>query len=32
MKDWDYTNDGVILDHKFYHVPAKAYYNREDEQ
>lgn len=29
MQQWDYTNDGVILDNIYYYVPAKAYY-RED--
>jgi hypothetical protein len=32
MKDgWDYSNDGVELDGRFFHVPAKAYYQREEQ-
>lgn len=23
---FDYTNDGLILDGKFYHIPASAFY------
>ena len=25
-KDWDYSEDGVILDNRFYEIPASAYY------
>jgi hypothetical protein len=28
---WDYTDDGVWLEGRFYEIPAKAYYNWEDE-
>ena len=24
--DWDYTDDGVVLDNRFYDIPASAYY------
>lgn len=29
--DWDYSQDGVILDNRFFHVPAKAYYTESYE-
>lgn len=31
MNNWDYSNDGVILDGLFVHVPAKAYYQEAYE-
>jgi hypothetical protein len=31
MTNWDYSNDGVILDGIYIYVPAKAYYFEERE-
>ena len=31
MKQWYYSNDGVILDGVYIYVPAKAYYFEERE-
>lgn len=29
MSNWDYSNDGVELDGRYFYVPAKAYYFEE---
>lgn len=31
MSTWDYSNDGVELNGKFYHIPASAFYTETYE-
>ena len=28
---WDYTQDCVVLDNKYYHIPASCYYKDCDD-
>lgn len=29
MADWDYSQDGVVLDNQYYYIPKKCYYKED---
>lgn len=31
MNNWNYNDDGVILDNRFYHIPKSAYTEHTEE-